>query len=164
MNYQTAFNKCRTFGQEHLLKYYDELNESQKEELVSQILATDFSVIKQAQNQEKKGVISPIEAMEIDEITKMKQEYEAFGLEQIKMGKVAAVLLAGGMGTRLGSDAPKGMYDIGLTKEVYIFERLIENLMDVVKKADTWIHLFVMTSDKNHEMTMEFFEEKDFVL
>ena len=161
MNYQTALDKCKDFGQEHLLKYYDELDQMQKEELISQILATDFSVITQAQNQEQKGTISPIEVMEIDEITKIKEELEAFGLEQIKAGRVAAVLLAGGMGTRLGSDAPKGMYDIGLTKEVYIFERLIENLMDVVKKADAWIHLFIMTSDKNHEMTMQFFEEKE---
>ena len=45
------------------------------------------------------------------------------------------VLLAGGMGTRLGSDAPKGMYDIGISKPVYIFQRLIENLMKVVEKA-----------------------------
>ena len=37
--------------------------------------------------------------------------------------------MAGGMGTRLGSDAPKGMYNIGITKDVYIFERLICNLM-----------------------------------
>ncbi len=72
------------------------------------------------------------------------------------------MLLAGGMGTRLGSDAPKGVYNIGLTKDVFIFQRLIENLMDVVDQAGTWVPLYVMTSDKNHDATVSFFEEKKF--
>ncbi len=84
------------------------------------------------------------------------------GLDAIRAGKVGAVLLAGGMGTRLGSDAPKGVYNIGLTKEVFIFQRLIENLLEVVRQADAWIHLFVMTSDKNHEATTAFFKEKNY--
>lgn len=162
MNHTEALNKCKLFEQEHLLKYFDELDESEQSELIEQIMATDFSVIRQAMSQEKKGAITPIEAMECDEINAKKAEYEQVGLEQIKAGKVAAVLLAGGMGTRLGSDDPKGMYDIGITKEVYIFQRLIENLLEVVKQADAWVHLFVMTSDKNHEVTMRFFEEKEY--
>ena len=60
------------------------------------------------------------------------------------------MLLAGGMGTRLGSDNPKCMYDIGITRHVYIMQRLIENLMDVVREADgTFVPLFIMTSEKN---------------
>ena len=72
------------------------------------------------------------------------------------------MLLAGGMGTRLGYDEPKGMYDIGITKSVYIFERIISNLLDVVQKASAWIHLFIMTSDKNHERTVAFLAEHDY--
>jgi 2-C-methyl-D-erythritol 4-phosphate cytidylyltransferase len=72
---------------------------------------------------------------------------------------VAAVLLAGGMGTRLGSDDPKGMYNIGETKDVYIFQRIVENLMDVVKLVEKDIYLFVMTSDKNHNKTVNFFKK-----
>lgn len=66
------------------------------------------------------------------------------------------------MGTRLGSDNPKGMYDIGVTKPMYIFERLICNLMDVVRESGEFIHLFVMTSDKNHTATTTFFKEQNF--
>ena len=83
-------------------------------------------------------------------------------LEAIKAGKVGAILLAGGMGTRLGSDNPKGMYNVGVNRELYIFECLINNLMDVVKETGTYIHLFVMTSEKNNDATVSFFEEKDF--
>ena len=73
--------------------------------------------------------------MQIPQIKERETEFREIGLDAIQKGKVGAVLLAGGMGTRLGSDDPKGMYNIGLTKEVYIFQRLIENLMDVVKEA-----------------------------
>lgn len=100
--------------------------------------------------------------MQLGEIEKRKDEFKKTGLEAIRDGKVGAVLLAGGMGTRLGSDAPKGVYNIGLTKEVFIFQRIIENLLDVVHEADAWIHLFVMTSDKNHEATTNFFKEKNY--
>ena len=110
----------------------------------------------------QKGTITPLAAMQLADIDKKREEYTAIGLDAIKRGTVAAVLLAGGMGTRLGSDNPKGMFDIGMTKPVYIFQRLIENLMDVVKLADTWVHLFVMTSDKNHEMTVQFFKEQEY--
>ena len=84
------------------------------------------------------------------------------GIDAIKAGKVAAVLLAGGMGTRLGSDDPKGMYNIGKTKDVYIFQRIVENLMDVVKVVEKDIYLFVMTSDKNHTKTVNFFKEHNY--
>ncbi len=100
--------------------------------------------------------------MQLPQITERKAEFDEIGLEAIRQGKVGAVLLAGGMGTRLGSDDPKGMYNIGLTKEVYIFQRLIENLMDVVNRAQAWIPLYVMTSDKNHEATVSFLKAHDY--
>ncbi|MBP5298724.1 MAG: UTP--glucose-1-phosphate uridylyltransferase, partial [Lachnospiraceae bacterium] len=97
------------------------------------------------------------------EIEANKDKFYAKGIEAIKACKVGAVLLAGGMGTRLGSDDPKGMYNIGITKDVFIFQRLIENLMDVVKAADgAWIPLFVMTSEKNNDATIKFLNEKNF--
>ena len=100
--------------------------------------------------------------MQLDEIEANREEFTATGIEAIRQGKVAAVLLAGGMGTRLGSDNPKGMYNVGLTHELYIFECLINNLMEVVHQADSWIHLFVMTSDKNNDATIAFLKEHDF--
>ena len=101
--------------------------------------------------------------MQLPEIEEKREKFQAIGLETIRKGKVGAVLLAGGMGTRLGSDDPKGMYNIGLTKEVYIFQRLIENLMDVVEMSGSWVPLYVMTSDKNHEATVSFLKDKDYL-
>lgn len=165
MDYISAIEKLKEYNQEHVLKYFDELNDDEKAELLQQIDDTDFSVLRLVNGgagEDKKGTISPLGAMQLDEIESRKDELSKIGLEAIKVGKTAAVLLAGGMGTRLGSDAPKGTYNIGITKDVYIFERLISNLMDVVNQAETYVHLFIMTSDKNNDATIEFFKEHKF--
>ncbi len=165
MNFNEAKDKLSKYGQEHVLKYYNDLSPEQKEMLTSQIAGTDFSVtanvtggIKETQ----RGKITPIRAMALTEIEANRKEFTKTGIETIRAGKAGAVLLAGGMGTRLGSANPKGMYDIGITKPVYIFQRIIRNLLDVVDIAGTWIHLFIMTSDKNHETTTAFFKEHDY--
>ena len=165
MNLTEAKAKLEKYGQEHVLKYYDELSEAQKEALLGRIAATDMSILDSCRHREelaKKGVISPLAAMQLSEIKEKEEEFTKIGLDAIRAGKVGAVLLAGGMGTRLGSDNPKGMYNVGLTRELYIFECLINNLLEVVRQADTWIHLFVMTSDKNNDATISFLKEHKF--
>ncbi len=165
MGYEEALKKLKDFGQEHVLNYYEELTEREKEMLLAQIEATDFSVLSSCREKSDaagRGVIAPLAAMQLPEIEANKERFTALGLEAIRAGKVGAVLLAGGMGTRLGSDDPKGMYNIGLTKDVYIFQRLIENLMDVVRQSESWIPLYVMTSDKNHEATVGFLKEHNY--
>lgn len=165
MTYGQAKEKLARYGQEHVLRYYDELTEEEKQELLTQIENTDLSVTAFCARREelvRRGKITPLKAMELPEIRAGKADFYRLGEEAIRGGRVGAVLLAGGMGTRLGSDEPKGVYNIGLTKDVFIFERLIRNLLEVVESTDTWIHLFVMTSDKNHEATTAFLKEHDF--
>lgn len=165
MNFDQAKEKLHRAGQEHVLAYYEELTKEQKELLLSQIEDTDFGVLASVKDHKGgtvRGKITPLAAMELSQIEAEHEKYKEKGLEAIRKGKVGAVLLAGGMGTRLGSDHPKGMYNIGITKDVYIFQRLIENLLDVVKEAEAYVPLYVMTSDKNHEDTTAFLKEHDY--
>lgn len=165
MNLEQAKQKLSQYHQEHLLNYFEELTAKEQSQLLQQIQETDFSVVSHITNtaeEHSRGAISPIDIMQLNEIQQNKKNFTQAGIECIRAGKVGAVLLAGGMGTRLGSDAPKGMYNIGITKPVYIFQRIIENLFEVVDEAKTWIHLFIMTSEKNHEMTVSFFKEKQY--
>ena len=166
MNIEEAKEKLQKYGQEHVLKYYSELSDSEKQELLAQVEDTDFAVLANCKNlghADERGEFAPLAALQVSEIEKRKDEFTKLGVETIKAGKVAAVLLAGGMGTRLGSDNPKGMYDIGITKPVYIFQRIIENLLDTVKQADgTYILLFIMTREKNNDATVNFLKEKNF--
>lgn len=164
MDYQEAYEKLEQYEQTHLLQYYDELEESEQEALLQQIEKTDFSVVESLEEQadlKKRGVITPIVSMQTGEIKKNKAKFEALGIEAIQNRKVGAVLLAGGMGTRLGSDEPKGIYNIGVTNNLYIFECLMNNLHEVITdtKTKAWVPLFIMTSEKNHDKTVEFFKK-----
>lgn len=152
-------------NQDAVLAAYEKLDEAGKKKLAGQIEKVDWSMIAMAGHSElsqERGKLEPLSALEVSEIEKNKDTYEKTGLEAIRAGKVGAVLLAGGQGTRLGSDGPKGKYNIGLTKDVYIFERLIRNLQDVTDKAGCFVPLYIMTSDKNHEETTAFFEEMNY--
>ena len=133
------------------------------ERLEKQLEEMDWSNLDAIHNKEqKRGSFSPLGAMELSEIEANKDKYTAVGIDAIKHCKVGAILLAGGQGTRLGFDKAKGMYNIGETKELYIFEQLIANLRKVTSAADVWVPLYIMTSEKNDEQTREFFTEHDF--
>ena len=110
----------------------------------------------------ERGTFEPLKATEISEIKQRETEFRKAGLDAIRAGKVGAILLAGGQGTRLGFDKAKGMFNIGVNRTLYIFEQLIANLMDVTNEAGTWIPLYIMTSDKNDEQTRAFFEEHNY--
>ncbi len=165
MKEKELFNVLKEHGQEHIFEAYQKLDDTGKEKLAAQIERIDWSIVEMAGHKElaqERGKLEPLSALEVTEIEQNKAKYEGIGLDAIRAGKVGAVLLAGGQGTRLGSDGPKGKYNIGLTKEVFIFERLIRNLLDVTDKAGCFVPLYVMTSDKNHEETTAFFEEKQY--
>ena len=165
MNYEQAKAKLEQLGQTHLLRWYDELSDTEQDSLLSQIEELDpelLDVFKNKGGEEARGKLEPLGALTIDDINENRERFETAGLEAIREGKIGAVLLAGGMGTRLGFDKPKGMYNLGETHPLYIFECLIRNLMEVVDKAGTYVPLFIMTSEKNDEDTREFLEENKF--
>ena len=166
INREEAMRIISKYGQEHLLAHYDELSDDEKKELLRQIELIDFSVLENLDADKNanavRGRFEPLGAVTIDDIASNSKEYIQIGIEAIKAGKAAAVLLAGGQGTRLGFDKPKGMFNIGVDRELYIFECLINNLMDVVKLAGRFIPLYIMTSVKNNKDTVDFFEEKNY--
>ena len=149
-----------TYDQEEILKKVSAMNERDKARILRQCDFLDFSFLKALKEKEKaRGFIEPIKTMKLAEIEKNRDEYESIGVEAIKAGKVGALVLAGGMGTRLGSHHAKGMYDIGITKPVYIFQRMFENMMDVVNQTGAWIPLFIMTNIMNDREIKEFLVE-----
>lgn len=148
------------YGQMQLLDYYDELNARERQELLDCIEKIDFGAVGGVSFKKERtvGELSPADALSLEEINARKDEFEEVGLRAIRQGRVAAVLLAGGQGTRLGLDAPKGTFNIGVNKKLSIFGCQMNNLLKVVEKAGVYPHLFVMTSTINHAQTVEFFK------
>ena len=159
-----TLNKIEKYNQKQLLRFEAELSEEQKKKLYEQIDGLDFSYLDELNKTEElsQDKITPIKAMTKKEIEINEGDFKKIGLEALKNQKVGALLLAGGMGTRLGSDNPKGMFNIGKTKDVYIFQRLIENLMEVVNECGEWVPFFIMTSEKNNDATVKFLKEHEF--
>lgn len=114
------------------------------------------------ENAQQRGSFEPLGALELSEIKERRAEFKQIGLDAVKSTKVGAILLAGGQGTRLGFDKAKGMFNIGVNKELYIFEQLIANLKKVTEEAGAWVPLYIMTSEKNDVQTRAFFAEHAF--
>lgn len=166
ITYNDALKLLSEYGQEHILRYYDELSDDEKTGLLRQVELTDFSVLDDLKHKNdesgKRGVFDPLGAVTVENIENNRDEYLNAGINAIKSGKAAAVMLAGGQGTRLGFNSPKGMFNMGENKELYIFQCQINNLMDVVKLTGTYIPLYIMTSEKNNSETIDFFEKHNY--
>ena len=92
----------------------------------------------------------------------MYKYYEDIGKKAIKSGKLAAVTMAGGQGTRLGHKGPKGTFDIGLDSHKSLFELLCDYLKSESKKYGVDIPWFIMTSRENNHDTVEFFKKNKY--
>ncbi len=158
----------KKYGQEHLLNNYDRLDEKHKKEYLEQIKKIDFELVNSlynnTKNEEKKSedTITPIEYLDKYKLNDKYKYYEAIGKKAIKEGKLAAVTMAGGQGTRLGHNGPKGTYDIGLDSHKSLFELLCDGLKEEGRKYGVTIPWFIMTSKENNQATIDFFEKNKY--
>ena len=149
-------------NQKYIKAMMEKNTTEQNEKLTKRLEEIDFSVLEHIERKEtvnERGVFAPLE---VSEIEARGAEFKELGLKAIREGKVGAVLLAGGQGTRLGLDRPKGTLNIGVAKELYLFEQLLRNLMDVTDEAGVYVPLYIMTSNINNADTTAFFEEHDY--
>lgn len=162
MNYCEILQQLKDRGQEHLLRFYDFLTAEEPGLLAAANRSDRLDDAQRSQDGAPSGEIAPLKGLSIGEIERNRLQYEQEGKRLIREGKVAALLLAGGQGTRLGSNAPKGAYNIGITRPLYIFECLVRNLQKVCSSCGAYVPLYIMTSDKNDIETREFFKEHAF--
>ena len=158
----------KKYNQEHLLNGYEKLEEKKQKQLLNQIMNIDFELIKSLYDNTKKenstndDKIEPMEYLDKYKLNDKYKYYENIGKQAIKEGKLAAVTMAGGQGTRLGHTGPKGTYDIGLDSHKSLFELLCAYLKEEGKKYGVTIPWFIMTSRENNKETVEFFEKNKF--
>ncbi len=162
-------SKLKKYNQEHLLEYYKKIkDEEKKKKVYKQLQNIDYKLIDNLYKNTKKEIkedsakIEPIEYWDKERLGSKYDFYEEIGEKAIREGKLAAVTMAGGQGTRLGHNGPKGTFDIGLDSHKSLFELLCDGLKEASKKYDVDIPWFIMTSRENNEQTVEFFEKNKY--
>lgn len=169
INLEEIEKKISDFHQEHLLLMKDEFQEKGiLEEELKKIANIDFNFMNKlyenALKKEKIDQTIEIEPVNYVDKSKMsykeKEELKNRGKLLIKEGKLAVVTMAGGQGTRLGHNAPKGTYDFGIGKS--LFEIFCENLKSTFKEIGIYTYWYIMTSPENYSETVEFFEKNNY--
>jgi len=161
---KTLEKRLNEYGQEHLLSAWEDLSEEEMLRFSEELLAVDFEIFERAKHFEEKTyeTLAPIPIFYAARAEKEQNELETIGLHAIAEGKIGAVLLCGGQGTRLGYSHAKGMFNIGLTKEIPIFSLHFGRLCEVAKRAGNWFPVYIMTSVFNREEIEAFLQEHSF--
>ena len=162
----------KKYNQEHLLHFYDEISENQKEVLLNQIIKIDFDEILNLYENSKQNTkldmskVSPLPHLEKNKFSKEElNTYIEIGEKIIKSKSLAVITMAGGQGTRLGYKGPKGTYELcfeSTNVRKSLFQIMCEDIKRANKKYDITIPWYIMTSDDNDKQTKDYFEKHNF--
>ena len=174
------FDHLKQFGQEHLLTFWDILDDPKREILATQITDLDFAQITDLYERRNE----PAESLVLAERAKDPSGYKfstvtdptpcktskpitvaeavEAGTEVLRNGKVAFALVAGGQGTRLGFPHPKGMYPIGPVSNVTLFQLHFEKVLAISRRFGNRVPFCIMTSLATHTETVEFLKNKNY--
>ena len=158
----------KKYGQEQILDFYNELDDTKKKELEKQIDAIDYEKVNDIY---KKSYIDDITDMKkVSSLTivtkddiKNKNEVNKLGEDVIRKNEYAVVFMAGGFGSRLGLNKPKGCLELNVNKKkISLFEIFINRLKEANKKYNSNISLYIMTSTTNNKATVDFFKKNNY--
>ena len=160
----------KNYHLEHIIKLMEQLEGKEKEELMEQITQIDFHQIMELYDDTKKEIeikenkLENIAYLDKAKLSKeQKEELDALGEEIIRKHEYAVVTMAGGQGSRLGHNGPKGTFKLDVYgKGKYLFEILVENLKEANKKYEVIIPWYIMTSKENHQETVDFLEKNNY--
>lgn len=160
----------KKYGQEHLLSFYNELDNIHKEMLINQLSNINFEKVANLYSSLKdipiptNETIEPLEYFVKNDIpVKLRRQLENQGTEMLKKSQYAVITMAGGQGTRLGHKGPKGTFELNLfPKKESLFEILSDKLKQANKRYGIQIPWYIMTSQQNNNDTIKFFENKNY--
>ncbi len=159
---------CRENDREYLVAHWDRLTDAQRRSLEAQIRSIDFGLIDALVAGEDTSVdwptvarrAMPPNAIQLSDpsAAESTQEARQAGRAAIANGKLAMILVAGGQGTRLGIDMPKGMFSIGPVSNRTLFEMHVDSLRAMMQRHRVSIPLCIMTSPATDAQTREYFQ------
>lgn len=165
--FNNIYENLKKYNQEHLLAFYNTLNDNEKEHLLNTLGNIDLDKVKKLYEErdivDNKDLIEPIPYVDKSKLhTAEYKEYIKIGEEIIKSGKYAFVTMAGGQGTRLGHNGPKGTYKLGINPDKSLFEIMSDSLKRAKKEFGVYIPWYIMTSRENNEDTVKFFKANNY--
>ena len=153
-------NDISKYNQEQILTFYDELNENDREELCNDINKIDFKLMNDLYiNSYKDEPVNINNYSPCKYINKCELDDISDSINLIKNNEYAIIIMAGGNGSRLGYDGPKGCVKVGNRS---LFQIYIDKLLDIYKKYGVYINLYIMTSSINNEATIKHFEDNNY--
>lgn len=161
-------NSFKQQSKKELFKFYKELTKEQRKTLKNQVRKIDFKFMEKIYNNsffDEKIEIDKISSLKIitNLSTKQENEYLKIGKKLVSNNEYAVVLMAGGFGSRLGLDYPKGCLKLNINnKKISLFEIYINRLKEANKECNSNIKLYIMTSTENNDFTVNFFEENNY--
>jgi len=159
-------------GQEHLLRFWNRLDQTARKSLLDDIRAIDFHLMNRLIEQwvlhepspERFSEIRPVPLIpRVDPARADAKEALAAGEEALRKGRVGLFLVAGGQGTRLGFDGPKGAYPIGPISRRTLFEYHADKIHNLQRRYGCTLPWYIMVSDANEAATREFFRRNEFL-
>ena len=155
--------------QEHILKFWDRLSNSEQDCLLKQIESLDFDVIAKMQSLlANKDKIKDAASADMSPAPVTVLEGEAanaamrIGSQELKDGRVAVILVAGGQGSRLGFDGPKGCYPVCPISGKSLFYFHSRKILAIEQKFNAVVPFYIMTSQSNNTQTIECFEQNNY--
>ena len=168
-NYNETLEILEKYNQVHLLNFYNELTADEQNALLQDIESIDFDEInnivnsKDANDKATNFELKPMETIDKYSLSQNdKEKYQIIGDELIKNKKVAVCTMAGGQGSRLGHNGPKGTFIVPLKEPKSIFQIATEHLLEVYKKYGVYVYWYIMTSEDNDAVTKQFFEDNNY--
>jgi UDP-N-acetylglucosamine/UDP-N-acetylgalactosamine diphosphorylase len=167
-------NVLKKYGQTHLLAFWDDLAPDRQENLLAQLTQTDFDQLDRWRTEyvlkdtpfklPAKLAPAPSYAPQPDAAAQRRKYDQArqLGKDLISRGKVAAFVVAGGQGTRLGFDGPKGNFPISPIKNKTLFQIFAETISAASQKYHAVCPWYVMTSPLNHNQTLDIFAANNY--
>ena len=166
---QAIIERVYEHDQGHIFRFWDSLDEQQQVDLLSQADLIDFSLlsklIEQAAKGEEetyKGELLPPEVITLAQREEKDEEARQVGEAALASGDVAAVLVAGGQGTRLGFDGPKGMYPVTPVMQKSLFQLHAEKLLGIGENFGVQIPWYIMTSMTNNKQTISYLDKNNY--
>lgn len=158
---EQAREKVRALNQEHLLHYYPMLSERQQESLLRQIALLDPLLYERQKNTPLPELLEEPFPFE-DESLKGDPGLGKLGKELVQKGKVAALVLAGGQGSRLRFEKPKGCFPVTCFRHKSLFQLIAEKVKAASKQVAHPLEIAIMTSPLNHVEIQTYFAQHAF--